>query len=246
MKSTLAKNSRTSPLATFPQGSSFPTQYPGELYGTEVFEVNEPLRQLAISFAENAILNDSAAAIAYRAKYASTPSYKAGSQPPGVVACDTPTSDVYFTGALLSEAFEKTTSLFTNGSGIYCSTEQEDTATLEALLRAAASKSVDFSRIIVMHTASDFDRPYAGQSILDNLQNGFQGFEPSIRYIYLAGVKVAEGILAGWNTTFATGVKATNYVGDVFGTLCGKPDFGPGSIFGSHPASLRKRGLEGV
>jgi purine nucleoside permease len=182
--------------------------------------------------------------MAYRANYASTPGYKAGSQLPGVIACDTATSDVYFTGALLSEAFENTTSLLTNGSGIYCSTEQEDTATLEALLRAAVTKSVDFSRIIVMRTASDFDRPYAGQSVLDNLLYGFQGFEPSIQNIYLAGVKVVEGILGGWNTTFAKGVKPTNYVGDVFGTLGGKPDFGPGSIFGNHPPALRKKGLK--
>ena len=227
----------------FPQGSSSPTQYPGELYGTEVFEVNEPLRQLAVSFAKTATLNDSAAAVAYRANYASTPAYQAGSQPPGVIACDTATSDNYFTGPLLADAFANTTSLFTNGSAIYCSTEQEDTATLEALLRGAASKSLDFSRVIVMRTASDFDRPYAGQSILDNLINGFQGFEPSIQNIYLAGVKVVEGILGGWNTTFAKGVKATNYVGDVFGTLGGAPDFGPGSIFGGQPIPLRKRGL---
>ena len=182
--------------------------------------------------------------MAYRTNYASTPGYKAGSQPPSVVACDTATSDVYFTGALLSEAFENTTSLLTNGSGIYCSTEQEDTATLEALLRAAASKSVDFSRIIVMRTASDFDRPYASQSVLDNLVNGFQGFEPSIQNIYLAGVKVVEGILGGWNTTFSKGVKATNYVGDVFGSLGGIPDFGPGSIFGNRPAGSGKRALK--
>ena len=170
--------------------------------------------------------------MAYRANYALTPAYKAGSQLPGIVACDTATSDVYFTGALLADAFDNTVSLFTNGSAVYCSTEQEDTATLEALLRGAASKSVDFSRIIVMRTASDFDRPYAGQAVLDNLVNGFQGFDPSIRNIYLAGVKVVQGIVGGWDSTFAKGVKATNYVGDVFGTLGGTPDFGPGSIFG--------------
>ena len=148
------------------------------------------------------------------------------------MACDTATSDVYFTGALLSEAFENYTALFTNGTGIYCSTEQEDTATLEALVRAAVTHLVDFKRVIVMRTASDFDRPYMGQSILDNLVNGFQGFEPSIINIYRAGVKVVEGIVKGWNSTFEKGVTPTNYVGDIWGTLGGQPDFGPGSIFG--------------
>lgn len=101
--------------------------------------------------------------MAYRANYASTSAYEPGSQGPSVVGCDGATSDVYFSGALLSEAFENTTKLFTNGSGVYCTTAQEDTATLEALLRGAIANLTDFSRIIVMRTASDFDRPYAGE-----------------------------------------------------------------------------------
>ncbi|KAF4625684.1 hypothetical protein G7Y89_g12482 [Cudoniella acicularis] len=228
----------------FPQGSSSPTEYPTELYGTEVFEVNEPLRQIAISFAQTASLNDTADAMSYRALYASTVAYTLGSQAPSVVACDTATSDVYFTGALLADAFENTTSLFTNGSGIYCTTQQEDNATLEALLRAATNNLVDFSRIIIMRTASDFDRPYANQTILDNLLVENQGYVPSIENIYFAGIKVVEGILNEWKSKFAAGIKATNYVGDIFGTLGGQPDFGPGSIFVDGPSTFQKRGLK--
>ena len=102
-----------------PQGSTDPTEYPQSIYGTEVFEVNDNLRQLAIGFAKTAVLNDSTAAMAYRANYASTSAYEAGSQGPSVVGCDVATSDVYFSGTLLSEAFENTTKLFTNGSGVY-------------------------------------------------------------------------------------------------------------------------------
>ncbi|ESZ97134.1 hypothetical protein SBOR_2492 [Sclerotinia borealis F-4128] len=221
----------------FPQGASSPTDSLVEIYGTEVFEVNEPLRKIAISFAETAILNDTADAMSYRALYGSTNAYTIGAQPPSIVACDTATSDVYFAGELLADAFENTTSVWTNGNGIYCTTQQEDNATLEALLRAASTNLVDFSRIIIMRTASDFDRPHAGQSILDNLFFQDQGYEPSIQNIYFAGVKVVEGILDGWDSTFAAGVEATNYVGDILGTLGGQPDFGPDSVF-------QKRGLK--
>jgi purine nucleoside permease len=228
----------------FPQGTSSPTEYPPELYGTEVFEVNEPLRQLAISFAQSATLNDTDDAKSYRALYASTAEYSLGGQPPSVVACDTATSDVYSTGALLGDAFANTTSLFTNGSGIYCTTQQEDNATLEALMRAALAKLVDFSRIIIMRTASDFDRPHSNQTILDNLLDEFQGYEPSIQNIYLAGIKVVEGILDGWSSSFEAGITATNYVGDIFGTLGGQPNFGPGSIFADGSATIQKRGAK--
>jgi len=116
----------------------------------------------------------------------------------------------------------------TNGTGVYCTTAQEDNATLESMLRAAVQGLVDFSRIIVMRTASDFDRPYSGESAYYNLLYADQGaFEPAIQNIYLAGIEVVEGILNGWNTTFAAGVNATNYIGDIFGTLGGTPDFGP-------------------
>ncbi|KAL8789794.1 MAG: hypothetical protein Q9195_006628 [Heterodermia aff. obscurata] len=225
-----------------PQGSTFPTEYPQSIYGTEVFEVNEPLRQLALSYAQTATLNDSAAAIAYRANYALSPLYTAGSEPPSVVACDVATSDVYFSGALLSEAFGNTTKLFTNGSGIYCTTAQEDNATLEAMLRADLNNRTDFSRIIVMRTASDFDRPFPGEADTVNLFYADQGgFEPALQNIYLAGIKVVEGILGGWEATFKKGVNATNYIGDIFGSLGGKPDFGPGSEFNNNPVVLKKR-----
>lgn len=202
-----------------PLGSTQPDQYPSSIYGTEVFEVNQNLQKLAASFARKASLNDSADAIAYRANYASAPNnqYAAGAAPtgPSVVECDTATSDVYYSGTLLSNAFSNYTTLMTNGSGTYCTTAQEDNATLEALLRAAANKLVDFSRIIIMRTASDFDRPYPGEAATTNLFWAEQGaFEPAVENLYLAGIEVVEGILGGWNGTFARGVNASNYIGE--------------------------------
>lgn len=81
-------------------------------------------------------------------------------------------------------------------------------------------QTVDFSRIIVMRTASDFDRPWPGEAATTNLFYAEQGaFEPAVQNIYLAGIKVVEGILDGWNSTFAKGVNATNYIGMFDDTL---------------------------
>jgi purine nucleoside permease len=212
-----------------PQGSTTPGQYPSNIYGTEVFEVNDALRKLAVSFARTATLNDSAEAIAYRALYASPDGiYAAGTHSPSVVECDVATSDVYWSGRLLGEALSNYTRLVTNGTGVYCNTAQEDNGTLEALVRAHAAGLVDFSRVIIMRTASDMDRPYPGQAATANLWWENQGaFVPAVENIYLAGVKVVEGILDGWNETFGNGITATNYVGDILGRIGGTPDFGP-------------------
>ncbi|KAL9100852.1 MAG: hypothetical protein Q9163_003818 [Psora crenata] len=230
-----------------PLGSTDPTEYPKTIYGTEVFEVNDNLRQLAIGYAQTAKLNDSTDAQAYRANYAQTDAYKPGSEEPGVVGCDVATADAYFTGTLLAEAFENTTKLFTNGSGVYCTTAQEDNATLEALLRSDIQNLTDFSRIIIMRTASDFDRPYPGQPATVNLFYAKQGgFESALANIYLAGVKVVEGILNGWNSTFEEGIPACNYIGDIFGSLGGKPDFGPGSNYNNNPVTRPDEPQKGV
>ncbi|KAL9094761.1 MAG: hypothetical protein Q9165_003032 [Trypethelium subeluteriae] len=225
------------------QGAYAPGQYPTFIYGTEVLEVNAALRSLAAGFAKTAVLNDTPDAAAYRALYTSQ-AYVAGSSPPSVVECDVATSDVYFSGALLGQAFGNFTKLMTNGSGLYCTTGQEDNATLEALLRGAVTGLVDFSRIIVMRTASDFDRPYPGSSPQYNLFYAADyGYGPALQNVYLAGVKVVEGIINGWENTFKKGVNATNYIGDIFGTLGGTPDFGQGALL-SEQEALDKRNLE--
>lgn len=214
-----------------PLGAVAPDQYPQALYGTEVFEVNDALRKLAVGFAKTARLNDTEAAQAYRAHYATTPAFIPGAAPPSVVECDTATSDTFWTGALLAEAFENTTTLFTNGTGIYCTTQQEDNAVLGSLLRSAVSGLVDFSRIIIMRTGSNFDRPFYGQSAAENRFADSGGFPPSLNNIGIAGVEVVKGIIDGWDVTFACGVAPTNYIGDIFGSLGGEPDFGPGNAF---------------
>lgn len=231
-----------------PLGADFPNQYPTSIYGTEVFEVNAALQSIAADFARRANLSDSATAQAYRAHYANTSGeYKAATLAPSVVECDVATSDVYYSGTILGTAFENTTKLFTNGTGDYCSTAQEDNATLEVLLRSSKHKLTDFARIIVMRTASDFDRPYPGASATYNLLYSNQGgFEIALENIYRAGIEVVQGILAGWEKIFAKGVKPTNYIGDIFGTLGGSPDFGPGTAQALvESGAYKKRSLEG-
>lgn len=89
-----------------PQGATAVGQYPTIIYGTEVFEVNDALRQLAIGYAKTANLNDSADAIAYRANYNTSPEFAAATARPSVIACDVATADVYFSGKIV--AFLKT------------------------------------------------------------------------------------------------------------------------------------------
>ncbi len=243
----------------FPLGPSHsPDQLPGFIYGSEVMELNEALRDIAYTFAAKAQLADNHESKEYRKKYREREDFAAATLEPSIIKCDSATSDVYYSGTLLSEAFENITAAWTNSNGVYCMTAQEDNATLEVLVRMAIEGLVDFSRVMIVRTgtlsmlcsttyamsgnvelnlASDgreganFDRPPPGISAFDHLlalqQNGFA---IAIQNIYLAGIEIVKGILQKWNCTFARGIEPTNYIGDIFGSLGGKPDFGPGSL----------------
>ena len=56
-----------------PQGSTLPNSYPRYIYGTEVFQLNDALREHALSLARTATLADSPAAASYRIQYANVP-----------------------------------------------------------------------------------------------------------------------------------------------------------------------------
>ncbi|KAI0150117.1 putative purine nucleoside permease [Hypoxylon sp. NC0597] len=233
-----------------PYGAYTADEYPTTIYGTEVMEVNENLRDAAAALAQRAKLADSAGAADYRDKYrVDGGAYAAATKSPSVIKCDTATADVYYSGTLLSEAFENTTKLWTNQSTItYCASAQEDSATLQALMRAAVWGFVDFSRTILMRTGSDFDRPPPSIGAFQHLRIMDQnGFDIAIQNIYLAGVEIVKGIVADWDSKYYDGIKPTNYIGDILGTLGGEPDFGLSSWFngkGFSPASSTEVGLQ--
>ncbi|KAF4966489.1 hypothetical protein FSARC_5830 [Fusarium sarcochroum] len=241
------------PTGYISYGRDQPHEYPFITYGTEVFELNTQLQDTAYKLASKAELSDANGPKQYRALYGRMgESYKSATQPPSIVKCDTATSDVYYSGSRLSESFENTTRVWTNGTGVYCMSAQEDNAILEVLVRAAIEKNVDFSRVMVMRTGmplteshprsptkaslanilgSNFDRPPPDCSDLEHLTNAKQnGFSIAIDNIFNAGVEIVKGIINEWDSKFKDGVKADNYVGDIFGSLGGKPDFGFGSL----------------
>ncbi|CAK7266527.1 hypothetical protein SEPCBS119000_002074 [Sporothrix epigloea] len=221
-----------------------PDVEPGNAYGTEVFELSSTLRDMAYDFASKANLSVDPIASAYGKRYAGfepASLFAPATQPPSVVKCDTATSDVYYSGKLLGEAFEEVVSVWTNGTGKYCMTAQEDSAVLEVLVRVAIEGFVDFSRIVLMRTGSDYDRPPPNMTAFENLRVAKpNGYGIAVENIYLAGVEIVRGILEGWHRTFHRGVRPANYVGDIFGSLGGEPDFGHGST--TNGTGYRPRG----
>jgi len=174
-----------------------PAEKPVLDYRTEVFKLNPQLADAAYALSRNVTLSDSAEAQLARAKYR----YAPANQPPSVIECDTLAGDTWWSGAALGERARAWTKTLTDGKGVYCTTQQEDNATYEALKRAAAAHRVDLARVAVLRTGSDFDRPYDGQSAADNLLNyaAQGGFAPAIDNLYRAGNPLVQDIVAHWD-----------------------------------------------
>ena len=94
-------------------------------------------------------------------------------------------------------------------------------------MRAALAKRLDFARIVLMRSASDFDRPPPGETVLFNLVYADPGsYDISLDNIYIAGSPFIKDVVKNWHE-YEHGIAANNYIGDILGSLGGKPDFGP-------------------
>lgn len=173
-----------------------PSDKPPLDYRTEAFQLNTRLTDTAFALSHTATLADNAQAQAARAKY----SYAPANRPPTVIRCDTLAGDTWWSGTLLGQRARDWTKILTDGKGVYCTTQQEDNATYEALKRAASVHRVDLNRVAVLRAGSDFDRPYDGQTSADNLLNYSSqgGFTIAIENLFRTGNPLVQDIVTHW------------------------------------------------
>jgi len=188
-----------------PLGAKYRTDYPTNIYGSEVFELNEALRDRAAVLASKEKLADSEVAQAYRARYPFAPA----NRPPKVLSCDISTSDLYWHGELLGESFANYTKLMTNHTGTHCISAQEDNGTLEGLIRGARLGRLDSSRVMLSRTASNFDRAPPGEGEATQLFYNNQGGKiSSLQNLVIGGEPIVKEIVDKWHTTYRKGLKA--------------------------------------
>ncbi|GAV55074.1 hypothetical protein ZYGR_0AS03970 [Zygosaccharomyces rouxii] len=210
-------------------GNEQPNKYPTQWYGTEVFELNGNLRNRALALANNATLANLTSDLEryvhhYNSSYAAV-------KGPQVVACDTATSDVYWKGFRLAQWAEDTVRTYTNGTAKYCSTQQEDNASLEAILRATKFGLVDYNRVVLTRGISDFDRPFRGANVTEYSLNGTlyyssQSTQLALDNLYKAGLPFVQDVITNWDSLYKVNhFNPKNYTGDYFETLGGKKNF---------------------
>lgn len=185
-------------------GAPAPGEKAEQHYGDQVYRLNEDLLQAAFRLTKDVELVDSDAAKAYRAKYRD----RAATAPPQVSICDTISSDTWWFGARLADAMAASARLVTDGQANSCTTQQEDNATLTALKRGADAGLLDFNRIAILRTASDFDREPPGEGAAQALTAKTGGFLPSVANAHRVAARLAQAIVDDWATWSAGPPKA--------------------------------------
>jgi purine nucleoside permease len=175
-------------------GAAGPGQKVDLRYGSEIYRLNEDLLEAAYRLTKDAQLSDSDAAMAYRAKYQSGPA----AAPPDVTICDTISSDTWWHGAKLGAAMQAWAKLITDGAANVCTTQQEDNATLTALKRGSDAGLLDFNRVALLRTASNFDREAPDQTAAESLTARSGGYLPSVTNAYRVAGALAHAIVADW------------------------------------------------
>lgn len=186
-------------------GTSEPEGEDGWTAGTELYELNERLAQRALEITRDTELADNEKAAEYRATY----SAETAQQAPFVSACDTLSADTYWHGAIIAKEMENRVAQLTDDKGVYCTSQMEDNATLAALERAAAAGKIDFDRIAILRTASNFDRQAEGQTAADSLGADSGGFGPATENAFRVGNVLVQEIISNWEN-WADGVPAGN------------------------------------
>jgi purine nucleoside permease len=175
-----------------------PDQVPRFDYRTEVFRLDEALLQKAFALSRSARLEDGEDLRAYRQHYTEAPA----KQPPTVILCDTLSADTWWSGHRLGDHARRWTRLLTDGKGVYCNSQQEDNATLNALTRASQSGLADLRRVAVLRSGSDFDRPYPHQGVLESMQ-AQRALAGAVRIsadnLVHAGMPLVEAIARHWD-----------------------------------------------
>jgi purine nucleoside permease len=199
------------PYGLIPIGGKKPNDIPhneGWEPAVMAYPLNAALVSRAYGLTKDVSLPDSPRLQASRARYAGFPNAQ---KPPFVLVGDVLGSCRFWHGPILTRWANDWTKLWTQDQGNFVMTAMEDQGYAAALTELASMGKVDFQRVLVLRTASNYSMPPPGETAVASLQEnanvGFAGYIPSLESAYRVGSVVVHDILAQWDQVYAGGVK---------------------------------------
>ncbi|WP_109487766.1 purine-nucleoside phosphorylase [Occallatibacter savannae] len=164
----------------------------------QAFELDEDLTRWAFATSRNTALPDNEALKTARAAFDGA----AAQKPPFVAMGDTISSSTFWHGKLNDAWANEWVSYFTDGKGQFTTTGMEDTGTLQSLKFLANAGRVDWRRILVLRSVSNYDQQPRGMTAAESLSHQrigtYSAYLPSLEAAYRVGHSVVEALLRGW------------------------------------------------
>jgi purine nucleoside permease len=181
-----------------PMRKTRPFETPAAPLAGQVFALNAGLAEWAYKLTQTTPLGDSEHLKQIRGKFEGA----AANRPPFVTMGDELSSSTYWHGKLFDAWAAEWVPYFTGGKGEFATTAMEDTGTLQSLQFLANAGRVDWRRVMVLRTVSNYDRQPRGMTAAESLNSQHAGttgaFGPSLESAYRVGHGVVGELLAHW------------------------------------------------
>jgi len=126
----------------------------------------------------------------------------AAQNPPAVILGDEVSGSTYWHGKLSDAWAAEWMRYFTDGKGQFATTAMEDTGTLQSLRWLANAGRVDWNRVLVLRTVSNYDQQPRGMSAAESLSHqrigSYSAYLPSLEAAYAVGHAVVRELLGNW------------------------------------------------
>ncbi|HEY4008545.1 MAG TPA: purine nucleoside permease [Acidobacteriaceae bacterium] len=175
-----------------------PTLDDSTWHRSNLFTLNRSFVDWAYEQTRSLSLGDDPAVAAFRAEFTGLPN---AHRPPFVLLGDTFASDYYWHGTIMTTYAEDWVRLWTKGSGIFATTEMEDSGFMNAIERLDEMQRVDRNRVLVLRTGSNFSMEPPGHDAVESLSAPYIGGRLALESAYLVGSTVLHNLLANWATT---------------------------------------------
>jgi purine nucleoside permease len=167
----------------------------------EVTRLNEKLCRWAWEVSQPVDLTDTEEMAECRSGYGD---FEGGRRPPEVLVGGNLTTTRFWHGDHHNEWASRWVDYWTGGEGRFFTSAMEDTGTLHALRHLDSLRLVDFQRVLLLRSASNFTLPPPGVTVVESLfaESGgdanYPGFRPALENSRRAVAKISAEILRDW------------------------------------------------
>jgi purine nucleoside permease len=186
------------PTGYIPLRKTKPFEPPAAALDGQLYELNPAIAEWAFDLTRNTPLPDSDKLKEIRGHFDGA----AAHNPPTVLMGDEVSSSTYWHGKLSDAWAAEWMRYFTDGKGQFATTAMEDTGTLQSLRFLANARRVDWNRVLILRTVSNFDQQPRDMSAAESLAHQrigtYSAYLPSLESAYAVGHLVVNELLKNW------------------------------------------------